>query len=278
MDDSLPARKRRKGGLRQRQASAKEAVSCPSELHELLMPCLAQGLLSAALVYNVGSAAQKHLQKTREVYLVTNLEQISNLKFGRNLTRSLESHLHSLADVPEPLSINIPLAKMPADTDSSLVLLPHEQFAHMFRSGEGWGASILPDAGALETFWSSFDHHPCMQGHPVLTKPTEPARLCRSCSMEMKSQSWEAAKSGATVCWPLVGAASSVLLQADPLQMQWSMSGAFSRNTFCQQHLKAWVLLNPSLSYWPGALGFCFQESGPIPTGKVRSIWICGTV
>ena len=107
MDDSLPARKRRKGGLRQRQASAKEAVSCPSELHELLMQCLAQGLLSAALVYNIGSAAQRDLQKTREDYLVTNLEQISNLKFGRNFTRSLESHLHSLADVPEPLSIKM---------------------------------------------------------------------------------------------------------------------------------------------------------------------------
>ena len=171
MEDSLPARKRRKGGLHQRQASAKEAVSCPSKLHELLMQCLAQGLLSAALVYNIGSAAQRDLQKTREGYLVTNLEQISNLKFGRNLTRSLESHLQNLADVPEPLSINIPLAGVPASADSSLVLLPHEQFAHMFTSGEGWGASILPDAGALETFWNSFDHHPCMQGHPVLKKP-----------------------------------------------------------------------------------------------------------
>ena len=72
-----PSRKRRKGGTQQRQQQALEQQSCQSELHDLLMLLLAQGLLSAVMVHRIANAAVKDIAKARDGYWVPDLENIS---------------------------------------------------------------------------------------------------------------------------------------------------------------------------------------------------------
>ena len=95
-----PSRERRKGGTQQRQQQALEQQSCQSELHDLLMLLLAQGLLSAVMVHRIANAAVKDIAKARDGYWVPDLERISRLQQGKNLQKSLDTRLAKIPSMP----------------------------------------------------------------------------------------------------------------------------------------------------------------------------------
>ena len=170
MEEAGPVRKRRKGGLHQRAAAHQQAIGVDSALKELLMRYFAQGLLSAAIIHKIVQAACKDVEQASEGLMVNGLDEIATLTHGKNLHRSMMAKLAKDATVPEPFEVNIPLQSVPAGKASSKVLLPHEQFVHMYNSKEGWDASILPDPAGLPSFWEHFSKHPCMKNHPILSK------------------------------------------------------------------------------------------------------------
>ena len=149
MEEAGPVRKRRKGGLHQRAAAHQQAIDVDSALKELLM---------------------RYRTEASEGLMVNGLDEIATLTHGKNLHRSMMAKLAKDATLPEPFEVNIPLQSVPAGKASSKVLLPHEQFVHMYNSKEGWDASILPDPAGLHSFWEHFSKHPCVKNHPILSK------------------------------------------------------------------------------------------------------------
>ena len=118
-----PSRKRRKGGTQQRQQQALEQQSCQSELHDLLMLLLAQGLLSAVMVHRIANAAVKDIAKARDGYWAPD---------GENLQKSLDTRLAKIPSMPRPMDVDIPLKGQVPDIPSSSVLLPHEMLHAMY--------------------------------------------------------------------------------------------------------------------------------------------------
>ncbi|CAE7237646.1 unnamed protein product [Symbiodinium natans] len=171
MDDAGPARKRRKGGIQQRQSQAEASKTSISALHDLLMTYLAQGLMSAAVCHAIATAAVADMGLSREGTVFPDLEKLAKIKHGKNLQKSIDGLLAKQADLPTPKEFDIPLAGQVPGQPTSLLLLPHEMMAHMFSNGTGWVTSVLPDPSRLAAFWDCFRKHPCMEGHPLLSHP-----------------------------------------------------------------------------------------------------------
>ena len=166
--DAAPKRKRRKGGIAQRQAEASAEASKDSTLQQLLMAKLAQGLLSAALCHDIMLAAIEDIEAAKAGYEFPQLMRVAKIKNSKNFQRALDADLEKMPNLPKPFDAAIPLKGCPDDQVSSRILLPHEMFHAYFTSATGWTASVLPDPESLPAFWRVFRSHPAMRGHPLL--------------------------------------------------------------------------------------------------------------
>lgn len=169
MENAEPARKRRKGGIKQRERAAERERQEESALHFLLMNLFAQEIFSWALVHSIAKAAKEDLDKAAQGKTLPKLEQLAALKHDRNLQNSIFNQLNQESSLPLPVEAFIPLKDAPEERTASL-LLPHEMFSAMFDNVQGWAQSILPDEQMLPKFWACFQSHPCMEGHPLLKR------------------------------------------------------------------------------------------------------------
>ena len=82
-DGARPFKEKTKRWYTAEAAKALEQQSCQSELHDLLMLLLAQGLLSAGMVHRIAKAAVKDIAKARDGYWVPDLEKYLGFDVGR---------------------------------------------------------------------------------------------------------------------------------------------------------------------------------------------------
>ena len=167
MEAAGPSRKRRKGGIRQREAAATQEVTKESVLYTLLMSYLAQGIISGAHCHAVAKAAKADLDAAAEGFHFPALNSLANLQHGKNLQQAIFNALKKEANLPQLQEVDIPLKGQPTLCASASVMLPHELFAALHENPNGWAKSILPDPDKLEAFWSAFQGHPCMAQHPL---------------------------------------------------------------------------------------------------------------
>ena len=165
-----PSRKKRKGGIQQRQAAAVEQAADESALYAFLMTKYAQGLLSAALCHSILMAAARDLEAAKQGTEFPEIDRAVKVKLSKNVQRCLDQDLRKIAALPKPMEADIPMQGGPTDCASSAILLPHETVHGFFNSAQGWLKCILPDTNQLPGFWNVFRHHPCMENHPVLSE------------------------------------------------------------------------------------------------------------
>lgn len=116
-------------------------------------------------------AAQIDIDKAADGYQVTKIREVSKLKYARNLDRSIAGLMAKEADLPRPFEVSIPMKGQVDQVPSAAILLPHEMFAAFYEKTASWTSSVLPDSSSIQKFWSAFQHHPMMAGHPIKEKP-----------------------------------------------------------------------------------------------------------
>lgn len=159
-----PSRKRRRG-IQQRLETLDDELTQSSALHFLLMTLLAQGVLSGALCHSIAQAAKKDFDAIQEGKKLSDIEQLANLKHGKNLVRSVYGNLSKASTLPEPLAVQMPFSD---GNHPGSILLPHEYFAYMFEHEMFWKKTIMSNEDSLQRFWSTFEKHPCMKASPIL--------------------------------------------------------------------------------------------------------------
>lgn len=150
--------------MQQRLHAAEEATAADSVLYGLLMTFLAKGILSAVTIHSIAKAAQTDLESAAEGKIFPKLKNLASLSHGRNALRQVNGMLAKESSLPMPKEISMPYTTGPA---LAHICLPHEYFAAMFEDKQQWHDCILPDIEALPRFWQNFQHHPCMDKHPV---------------------------------------------------------------------------------------------------------------
>ena len=76
-------KKRKVGGVQQRLACAKEAVTEESAVHAVLMLLIAKGIMSGVLAHEIAQAAQRDVQGARDGKKKTDLEKLANIIFNK---------------------------------------------------------------------------------------------------------------------------------------------------------------------------------------------------
>ena len=165
-----PPRKKRKGGIQLRQATAVEQAADESALYAFLTTKYAQGLLSAALCHCILMAAARDLEAAKQGTKFPEIDRTVKVKLSKNFQRCLDQDLRKIAALPKPMEADIPMQGGLTDCASSAVLLPHETVHGFFNSAQGWMKFILADTNQLPAFWTVFRHRPCMENHPVLSE------------------------------------------------------------------------------------------------------------
>ncbi|CAJ1368989.1 unnamed protein product [Effrenium voratum] len=160
-----------------RQQAESAENSAESALSILLMTYLAQGVLSGACVHAIAVAAKHDLSKAEQGYCLPKLDALAKIKHGKNLQQSVLNKLSQETNLPKPAEVDVPLAGGPSNVASSCIMLPHELFSAFFSDEAAWARSVLPE-DRLEQFWDAFEHHPCMEGHPVKAVKDWKGRCC----------------------------------------------------------------------------------------------------
>ena len=168
----MPQRKRaRPGGIQQRQARADAELEKQSALYQLLMLYLAKGVISGAHCHAVATAAKADMDLAAQGYHFPTLDKLTHVQHGKNLQASVFRMLSREANLPALQEVSLPMQGQPEHESSASVLLPHELFAALHASKQGWVSSILPHEPLLQQFWDTFANHPCMAGHPLHDRP-----------------------------------------------------------------------------------------------------------
>lgn len=156
--------RKRKGGLHQRRAKVEDADAAPSALYLLLMTYLAQGIMSGVQVHKIVQAAKRDIDNAKQGSQFPDLDQLASLQHGKKNIRSVYSMLAKSSPLPSPFHAPMPYTDGLQD---SLLLLPHELFAHMYENTHVWEQKILSDPSKLPEFWEGMRHHPGFEGHPL---------------------------------------------------------------------------------------------------------------
>lgn len=168
MEDSGPVRKRRRGGVQQRQDRAAEENSAESALYILLMTQLAMGAISGALCHEIACAAMKDVESASKGLSLPSLKGLaSSTSRATKLHAVIRDKMIAESNLPMPFKIQIPFSK---EDVLAYILLPHEYFAAMFTQVVAWKKSVMPDAEQLSRLWSTLRRHPMMANHPVLKR------------------------------------------------------------------------------------------------------------
>ena len=166
-----PWKKRKKdraGGIWQRQRAATQETMAESCLFVVLMTMFAKGNLSGAQCHTIAKAAKQDLDKARDGYHFPKLDDLAHLQHGKNLQQHVFRAMSKEANFPEPFEAHIPMKGVDPHKPSASIMLPHEVFAYFFSKEDTRVEKLLPTEELCQTFWSKFQHHPCMAGHPVL--------------------------------------------------------------------------------------------------------------
>jgi len=142
MEPPTSSKKRRKGGIHQRQHKAEEEMQCESALYALLMIYFAKGLMSGALVHKISQAAQEDIDKAAKGWNVQGLNKVASLKHARNLGASLARMMAKESDLPEPFHVHIPLKKVPSKKQHRLHSCYPTSYLHPFMTKDQPGPNV----------------------------------------------------------------------------------------------------------------------------------------
>lgn len=159
-------RKKRKGGIRQRQAAVDVEERVDSKLYAWLMMQLSWGLISASLCCEIAEAALADIDAVSSSQKFPQLLQLvrKTSSNSSNQWRAAKNAMVAESNLPMPYTVSMPYK----DGDrSTSMLLPHELFAAMYADGDLWESTVFPPGAQIEAFWSAFGTHPLMEGHPV---------------------------------------------------------------------------------------------------------------
>ena len=164
MDNAGPDRKRRKGGVSQRNSEVQSSLLKESSLYQCLMEEFAAGTTSAACLAKLAACAVQDMVAAREGFLFPKLEKIAAAHASSNVSRCMYTLLQQESrSLPEPCILEIPYSN---GHELTSILLPHEYFAAAYANPALWTSSILPVSSKLEVFWETMSLHPMMLGHP----------------------------------------------------------------------------------------------------------------
>lgn len=91
MDEKMPAMKKRKKGILQRQQGALEELQVESALCAMSLVFCAKGIMSGAQIHSIAQAAQKDIDQASKGFNVAKLKNIAKLKHSGNLGGGLQS-------------------------------------------------------------------------------------------------------------------------------------------------------------------------------------------
>ena len=174
-----PAKKRRRGGVRQRLAAAEqdleaEAEARPNErLAEYLKQQWAWGHMSPQTLQAIASHAIGDMTASGVTNFPPLLQKFAALgcmgQHANNMHKELLHLLEKDIHVPKPLMVKLPFAK--GDFLQSIIL-PHALFSHLHHFyPTTFCKQFFPEGvSQLTEFWQTFQMHPCMQGHEMFKK------------------------------------------------------------------------------------------------------------
>ena len=195
------AKRRRKGGIRQRLAACEEIDSmqedqmqasspssssrpttlAPSKLVKNLLRDFAWGAMSAQKLQEICMSSVQDLEALNRILSgnekwPTNAIQTDQTKVAKigasgqysnkcygDLMKIVEANIK----LPEPHRVYLRFAP-PLGDQVQEMLLPHETFAALFQCKATWNKVILPNIDLPSEFWSAQENkHPQWQGHPI---------------------------------------------------------------------------------------------------------------
>ncbi|CAE7818735.1 unnamed protein product [Symbiodinium sp. KB8] len=167
------AAKKRKGGLRQRQAEAEEEVEAAtgqSQLSKLLLSKFAWGELSPQAVQEIAAAAATDMETMADGKCMPDLRALaaigSNGAQAQNCFRDLMRKLEADVHLPDAYTAKVPFKKIGEATQH--FLLPHELFSAMYNQvPNAFAHSMMPNPDDVPHFWEAVKEHPQMVRHPL---------------------------------------------------------------------------------------------------------------
>ena len=162
MEEAGPS-KRRKRGIQQRLNAQHEELSRESSLNNILMSLFASGVLSGVQESDIASAGYKDTELAREGYHFPSLKKTASVQHGKNMAASITDNMKAASNLPQGMPAKMPYKNGPETTS---ILLPHELFAFMYSVPAVWQRCVMSSFHMLGKFWSVFQDHPCMVGHP----------------------------------------------------------------------------------------------------------------
>jgi hypothetical protein len=162
MAEGGPAKKRKRG-IQQRLNAAHDENARESSLNNILMALFSSGVLSGAMVSNIASAGYQDTELARQGCHFPSLKQTAAVQHARNMAGSITTRMEAASNLPQGMPAKMPYKNGPETTS---ILLPHELFSYMHSVPAVWERCVMSSFRMLGKFWSVFQDHPCMVGHP----------------------------------------------------------------------------------------------------------------
>jgi len=159
--------KRRKKGVQQRVGAASEKKTHESLLADFLLTQMAWGIFSTAQVQTVSHIALQDMEQAGlERGSLPELESLAKAgtygKHGNNVHRDIMRTVKENATFT-PSEFTLPFKQY--GDQSQLINLPHEHFAHLFKTyPESFKTQVLPDTCDLHEFWKELEGFPALEG------------------------------------------------------------------------------------------------------------------
>ena len=178
--DGTEKKRRRTGGIQQRlNAASCEDAASTSQTSNTLAPFLlnqwAWGECSVQHAQTIAKLAKADMQGCGCAEVPETLQFLCNLGSGgahpSNLHRDILKRYERESKLPAVFLTQVPLKGGPHPQS---FMLPHELFASLFENYSATFFQNLVPGGKqqLQTFWSRFCSHPCMDGHWLVHQPS----------------------------------------------------------------------------------------------------------
>lgn len=189
-EDGPPAKRRRKGGIRQRISRApnldedtphdKEQHFAPSRLVKKLLKDFAWGAMSAQKVQDICMSSVKDLEALNKIVSGTekwpanpiqnDQQAVATIGVSGQYANKCYSDLMQVVEpnitLPKPHRVRMKFAR-PLGEQIQEILLPREMFAAFFARKATWEKVVLPSSELALQFWQSQKSHPQWKGHPL---------------------------------------------------------------------------------------------------------------
>ena len=165
-------KRKRSGGIQQRlaQHDLENKTESSSQLASFLVEQWVWGKASVQLVQETAKLACEDMVNNGCDQVPSDLQFLAGLGtsglHSNNMHRDLLHHFERKSPLPPLFTTQVPLKS--GHTPQSF-LLPHELFSHMWEHyREAFAKFWMPGGESdISLFWSKFQHHPAMAGHPL---------------------------------------------------------------------------------------------------------------